>query len=257
MDERRPLIAKSCLFERNEDDPFSHLNIQSARHLDDISERGVCPKCFKSRMYFCYSCFMAVDTLCDKVPRLKLPVHIDIIKHAGEVDGKSTAAHIAVLAPQDVSVYTYPNIPDYRGRKVLMLFPGKNAQPLEQHWQHACETSTVGTCLCEVCREQHLAFPWESLVFIDSTWRQTKRIYLDERMQGLPCATLEGGRSAFWRPQHGKPSSWLATVEAVHMGVSILMRLQGCTGCIDDLLFFFKYFYNKIRSRYKKFGLLD
>ena len=38
---------------------------------------------------------------------------IDIIKHSREIDGKSTAAHAAVLAPEDVNIFTYPCIPDY------------------------------------------------------------------------------------------------------------------------------------------------
>lgn len=44
---------------------------------------------------------------------LQLPIKIDIIKHAKEIDGKSTAVHAAVLASQDVQIYTYPCIPDY------------------------------------------------------------------------------------------------------------------------------------------------
>jgi hypothetical protein len=44
---------------------------------------------------------------------LQLPIKVDIIKHSREIDGKSTAVHAAVLAPDDVSIYTYPCIPDY------------------------------------------------------------------------------------------------------------------------------------------------
>lgn len=44
---------------------------------------------------------------------LQLPIKIDIIKHQNECDGKSTSAHAAVLAPDDVRVFTYPCIPDY------------------------------------------------------------------------------------------------------------------------------------------------
>jgi hypothetical protein len=44
---------------------------------------------------------------------LQLPVTIDIIKHSREIDGKSTAIHAALLAPDDVTIYTYPCIPDY------------------------------------------------------------------------------------------------------------------------------------------------
>ena len=42
-----------------------------------------------------------------------MPLKVDIIKHPNECDGKSTSAHAAVLAPDDVRVFTYPCIPDY------------------------------------------------------------------------------------------------------------------------------------------------
>ena len=43
----------------------------------------------------------------------QLPFKVDIIKDPREVDGKSTAVHAAVLAPRDVTVYQFPDIPDY------------------------------------------------------------------------------------------------------------------------------------------------
>lgn len=53
---------------------------------------------------------------------------IDIIKHAREIDGKSTAAHAAVLAPDDVNIYTYPCIPDYQqNENVVLIYPSSNA----------------------------------------------------------------------------------------------------------------------------------
>lgn len=39
----------------------------------------------------------------------QLPIHIDIIKHRREIDGKSTSAHAVLLAPNNVSVYQYPH----------------------------------------------------------------------------------------------------------------------------------------------------
>jgi len=48
---------------------------------------------------------------------------VNIIKHPCEVDGKSTAAHAAILAPHDVTVYHFPDIPDYTSlTKVIFLF---------------------------------------------------------------------------------------------------------------------------------------
>lgn len=47
----------------------------------------------------------------------QLPLKIDIIKHPNETDGKSTAVHAKLLACEDVTVYTYPCIPDYDNHK--------------------------------------------------------------------------------------------------------------------------------------------
>lgn len=48
----------------------------------------------------------------------QLPLKIDIIKHPKESDGKSTAIHAKILASRDVTIYTYPCIPDYEKDKV-------------------------------------------------------------------------------------------------------------------------------------------
>lgn len=47
----------------------------------------------------------------------QLPIKIDIIKHAREIDGKSTAIHAAILAPEDVQIYTYPDFPEISNKE--------------------------------------------------------------------------------------------------------------------------------------------
>lgn len=42
-----------------------------------------------------------------------MPFKIDIIKHSREIAGKSTAIHAVLLAPEDVSIYIYPELPKY------------------------------------------------------------------------------------------------------------------------------------------------
>jgi len=54
----------------------------------------------------------------------QLPVKIDIIKHPNETDGKSTAVHARILAPADVTIYTYPCFPDYE--KAQVRPPGRS-----------------------------------------------------------------------------------------------------------------------------------
>ncbi|KAL5010569.1 hypothetical protein ScPMuIL_012874 [Solemya velum] len=116
-----------------EADPFPGLKISSSDWLDRIKERSICQKCRRSRKYFCYTCLLPVSEVTNDLPRVELPLKVDIIKHPQEVDGKSTAAHAAILAPGHVTVYTYPDIPVYdEPEKVLLLFPGKDAISLSE-----------------------------------------------------------------------------------------------------------------------------
>lgn len=40
--------------------PFRHLKIDDASCLDTIEGREICGKCYKSRKFFCYSCYTPV-----------------------------------------------------------------------------------------------------------------------------------------------------------------------------------------------------
>ncbi len=51
-----------------------------------------------------------------------LPCIIDIIKHPNEHDGKSTSIHAAVVAPEMVKIYTFPNFPDYSSEDGVSLY---------------------------------------------------------------------------------------------------------------------------------------
>ncbi|XP_061607438.1 tRNA-uridine aminocarboxypropyltransferase 1 isoform X2 [Phyllopteryx taeniolatus] len=95
--------------------PLRGLKLASHGVLEKVQQRGrsKCAKCGGSRMFFCYTCCLLVDVSLHEIPVVKLPVKIDIIKHPNETDGKSTAVHAKILAPSDVTIYTYPCIPDY------------------------------------------------------------------------------------------------------------------------------------------------
>ena len=70
-------------------DPFFDLRLSDPSALDSVSSRSPCPKCHMSRKYFCYSCHIPLSETRNLIPRVeKLPVKIDVIKHANEVDGK-------------------------------------------------------------------------------------------------------------------------------------------------------------------------
>ena len=57
---------------------------------------------------------------------------VDVVKHPGEVEGKSTAVHAKLLSPDCVDIHIYPNCPDYREERALLVFPGPESRTLEQ-----------------------------------------------------------------------------------------------------------------------------
>ncbi|XP_023229168.1 DTW domain-containing protein 1-like [Centruroides sculpturatus] len=281
---RKYLIESSCLFTNRESaDPLSKFSINSCDFLEELPERSACPRCYKSRRYYCYNCYVPVDEIKEKIPYLKLPVKIDIIKHPREVDGKSTSAHAAILAPDDVKVYVYPEFPDYAKEKVILIFPGKNAMHLSDYFEENMSKFDQGNLECDKnklfhnnlppnsCRKtsntqeitncqnmQRNQFnhnlPFDKVVFIDSTWKQTKQIYSNECIRSLPCIMLTSHRSLFWRHQRNKPPNYLSTIEAIYYFLVELHRKVhpdvAYRGEYDNLLFFFKYMYNKIRTLY-------
>ncbi|XP_012504604.1 PREDICTED: DTW domain-containing protein 1 [Propithecus coquereli] len=98
------------------EDPLQNLCLASQEVLQKAQQSGrsKCLKCGSSRMFYCYTCYVPVENVpIEQIPLVKLPLKIDIIKHPNETDGKSTAIHAKLLAPEFVNIYTYPCIPEY------------------------------------------------------------------------------------------------------------------------------------------------
>ena len=121
--DRRPHIENSSLWVRKgEEDPMSQrFRIASTDFLDEIEGRTLCDRCLRSRKYFCYTCIVPLPEVRDRLPVVSLPVKVDIIKHSQEVDGKSTAIHAPIIAPDDCTIHTFPDIPDWTGLRVTDL----------------------------------------------------------------------------------------------------------------------------------------
>lgn len=249
---RHPAWTSSKLV-LEKDNPFATLSISSTAVLDNQSERQACSLCNKSRKFFCYSCSIPLPAIKDLIPCLELPMHIDIVKHPGEVDGKSTAVHAPILAPGHVSIHVFPNIPDYSKENAILVFPGSESKSLE----HICEISRADN-ICEVSRiksqtDSDRAFPYRKIVFIDSTWNQCHRICEDKRLRSLPRVVIQSRQTMFWRYQVGKPKEYLATIEAVYyfcVDYHKVVLGKEYKGEYDDLLFFFKFMYQKIHQLY-------
>lgn len=54
---------------RNRDEkPFEGMVISSSETLDNLGSRSACSQCGKSRMYFCYTCYVPVSQIEGKIP---------------------------------------------------------------------------------------------------------------------------------------------------------------------------------------------
>ncbi|VVC24093.1 Hypothetical protein CINCED_3A000025 [Cinara cedri] len=177
-----------------------------------------------------------------------LPFKIDIIKHNREIAGKSTAIHARLLAPNDVTIYTYPDTPKYtKNDKVILIYPGKSAFSLKdflgsKEKQEKNETEVYSTCITHA-------------LFIDSTWNQSKGILKDPKISAFPCIKLQLRLSQFWRHQKGSPRWFLSTIEAIHqLLVEYTDTKESKNASVenyDNLLFFFRFMYEKIHILYE------
>jgi len=227
----------------SQDNPFQGLKIAETSAVNLQPEREACPKCCKSRKYFCYSCYVPIESLDKVFPKVNLPIKIDVVKHHREVEGKSTAVHAVVLAPEDVTMYTFPDIPDYSQEKALLVFPNNTSKSLQE--------IVESTCMQNVENEQ--SFPFTKIVFIDSTWNQCYGMLQDPRLTALPTVKISSRNTIFWRYQKGKPKDFLATIEAIYYFLvdfhNIALR-KNYLGEYDNILFLFKFMYEKIHELY-------
>ncbi|CAL8080777.1 unnamed protein product [Orchesella dallaii] len=222
----------------NKKDAFKDYKIADNSFLDELEGRSPCPECCKSRKFFCYTCYVPMPPLVGKLPDVKLPIKIDIIKHPLEIDGKSTAVHGCILAPNDFRIHIYPELPDTQ--KAILVFPSDDAEDAVDFMKRVKD-------------ENNGIFPYERIIFVDSTWNQTWKIRHDPKIVNLPRIKLNGIESLFWRYQRGNPITFLSTIEAVyHMNIIFHKHFisESYNGEYDNLLFFFRYMFNKIRQLY-------
>ncbi|AYU82978.1 DTW domain containing protein [Leishmania donovani] len=161
--------------------------------LREQQDRRECPKCHKRRLFYCYDCLITVHPE-SHPPPLALPLNVYVVLHPNELRGKSTSLAASTISP-DLHIVEYPAVPEQLEPELtLVLYPGE--QSVELH---------------EV---KHLD-QYKHVVFIDSTWQQSKAIARDERVSKFKHVRIKSQTSLFWRFQNNDPT-YLATVEAIY-----------------------------------------
>lgn len=258
------------------EDPLRNLCLASQEVLRRAQQSGRsrCLQCGGSRMFYCYTCCVPVENVpTEQIPCVQLPLKIDIIKHPNETDGKSTAVHAKLLAPDSVNIYTYPCIPEYEGKdhEVVLVFPGPQSISIKDvsfHLQKRIESKgrnkaddldvppsklrrTRAEEGCDVSESMRKGPELKRVVFIDSTWSQTNQIASDERLRELLQVELRTRKTCFWRHQKGKPDTFLSTIEAIYyflVDYRSAVRKEEYRGQYDNLLFFYSFMYRLIKN---------
>lgn len=256
------------------EDPLQNLCLASQEILQKAQQSGrsKCLRCGGSRMFYCYTCCVPVENVpVEQIPLVKLPLKIDIIKHPNETDGKSTAIHAKLLAPEFVNIYTYPCIPEYeeKDHEVALIFPGPQSISIKDisfHLQKRIQNKgktddpkrpsfkhkkTEERESCDLNDSKCKGPTLRKVIFIDSTWNQTNKIVTDERLQGLLQVELKTRKTCFWRHQKGKPDTFLSTIEAIYyflVDYHTDILKEKYKGQYDNLLFFYSFMYQLIKN---------
>nr|XP_004669767.2 tRNA-uridine aminocarboxypropyltransferase 1 [Jaculus jaculus]XP_045012786.1 tRNA-uridine aminocarboxypropyltransferase 1 [Jaculus jaculus]XP_045012787.1 tRNA-uridine aminocarboxypropyltransferase 1 [Jaculus jaculus]XP_045012788.1 tRNA-uridine aminocarboxypropyltransferase 1 [Jaculus jaculus] len=258
------------------EDPLQNLCLASQEVLQKAQQSGRsrCLKCGGSRMFYCYTCYVPIENVpVEQIPLVKLPLKIDIIKHPNETDGKSTAVHAKLLAPEFVNIYTYPCIPEYeeKDHEVALIFPGPQSVSIKEisfHLQKRMKSKDRGPKDdpdipslkrkkteeqegCDLNESKCIGTTLKKIIFIDSTWNQTNKISTDERLQGLLQVELKTRKTCFWRHQKGKPDTFLSTIEAIYyflVDYHTNILKEKYIGQYDNLLFFYSFMYRMIKN---------
>ncbi|KAI8323979.1 DTW-domain-containing protein [Martensiomyces pterosporus] len=205
------------------------LKINPGPVLDSCDKRVACSGCGKKVKFFCYHCHKATEELEGRIPHIRLPFKLSVVKHANELDGKSTAIHSKIVAPEDVEIISYSEtaLSEIDAERTVLLFPGPDAKDI-----------------AEVDRKT-----FDRAVVIDGTWAQAKSMVRNNpKLTKLQKVTIKPRKTRFWRYQN-VDDSYLATIEAIYFLYRDSVG-DGYCGEHDALMYFFKYFYDFIQSEY-------
>ncbi|KAI9332074.1 hypothetical protein BDR26DRAFT_1010689 [Obelidium mucronatum] len=223
---------------------------------------------------------------------ITLPLDLHMYRHPGEKVSKSTSVHAKVVAPLSTTLFVedcsglrenkdgvltsrYPD-----PKRVLLLFPSKDAKPLSQLPRSSFDKLIVldGTwtqaksmynCLKDVgFQPVTIEFPMapslnstvvessSSSNYIESSSSSTSTVSLSSTASSSSTTALEPVKTMFWRYQ-SLGEHCLATIEAVYyfyrdyFAVYEEKDVGAYDGRFDALLYYFKIQYEAVQQNYR------
>ncbi|KAJ3055614.1 DTW domain-containing protein 1 [Rhizophlyctis rosea] len=202
----------------------------------------ICENCKKAFKLYCPRCSSALD---HNPPQIKLPIPVDIYRHPGEIEGKTTSVHAKVIAPEDVNILVrnlskctedLASLDEYEDpERILLLFPSSRAVTLSEIPQTS----------------------FDRLIVVDGTWSQGRAMVKALSSKPFTHVKIQEHDTLFWRYQDGG-NDHLSTIEAIYWFFkdyhSAYEPSIAYDGRYDDLLFYFRHQYDLIQNVYRKSG---
>ena len=159
-------------------------------------ECSSCGHCAKNNRLYCFDCCLPMRRGSDRfIPRVALPLKLDVIRHPQEKKSKSTALHAKVVAGDDVRIFDKDDAPkDYDAERTLLIFPDKDSQ-----------------LLTDVDNLEK----YDRVVVLDCTWAKAGVMAALPGIQRLKKVHLNEYKTIFWRGQLCG-DAFLATIEAIY-----------------------------------------
>ena len=119
-----------------------------------------------------------------------------------DITFQSTAVHAKVISPEFVTIHDYDDarqVPKFSDPEelVVLVYPSKEA------------------CNFEKVREVSKNYKKFRALFIDGTWKQSRKIRRDLEQSNLLCVKLDDVKTLYWRSQNGYKNDGLATIEVM------------------------------------------
>eukprot|EP01083_Nonionella_stella_P137849 419441_1 len=221
----------------NDENPFKPFKFSLDIELLLTQSRQQCGYCGKSSHLYCPYCKVPFPISTHSIsnpympfPTITLPIAVDIIRHPKEMVHVCSSVHACIVAPQQVRMYEYPNVPALSAQDgVYLLYPSEKATFIDE-----MDLSNVN-----------------KIVVIESRWKGNTPIYKHKELLNLPHCKIRNRQTLYWRYQE-KSLEHLATIEAIYYGVIDCWNAQNkgktYNGQYDDLLMLFAHHHQKIRN---------
>lgn len=179
------------------------------------------------------------------------------IKHAQELDSKSTAIHAKLLSPDNVTIYQFakPSFAHDRFEdeqelrakieadpdSFVLLYPDESSVQFQDYVD--CESSLP--CVRPAIKRIR------NVIVIDGTWSQAAAINRTAPYSTIPHVKIDPSvKTSFWRFQ-SLGDHCLSTIEAIYYCLKEYSAASlDDSGSLDNLLYFYSFFYHLIQNSY-------